>query len=161
MGRWRAHGAEEGGQSLVQVAHQRREDAAVGRAVPAQRRGDIADIGPYAHGTSAVERMGERDVGCQQPDAVMRKVEVAEGRRGEQEWVDRRAHVVAEAVDGQLGRPAAAARVVRRLVDVHGQAGTGQQHGGDESVRPGAHDEDVGLPHRRLTERASVPLRPR
>ena len=161
MGRRRPHGAEEGGQGLVQVAHQRREDAAVGRTVPAQRAGDVADIGPYAHGASAIERMGERDVGRQQPDAVMRKIEVAEGRRGEQEWVDRGADVVPEAVDGQLGRPAATSGLVRRLVDVDGQTGASQQHGGHQAVRPGAHDDGVGLPHRQLTERASAPLRPR
>ena len=108
----RSHGAQEGGEDLVQVAHERREDARVGRSVGAERGGDLVDTRSHAHGAPAVEGMGEGDGRGQEPDAVGGEVDVGEGRGGEQERVHGRADVVAEPGQRQLGGAAAPARLV-------------------------------------------------
>ena len=105
--------------------------------------------------------MGEGDRRGRQPHSVGGQVEGAEGGGGHQERVDRGADVVVEAGQGQLGRSAAASRLVRRLVDVDRQPGPGQDDRRDQTVGPGTHDDGVHPSHRFVTVPASSLLAPR
>ena len=79
------------------------------------------------------------------------QIEVAEGGGGQQQRVHRRADVVAEAGQRQLGGAAAASGLVGCLVDVDRQAGAGQDERGNQPVGAGTHDDGVRRPHRCVT----------
>ena len=73
------------------------------------------------------------------------QVERPHRRRGQAERMHRRAEVVHEPGQGQLFAAQAAARLVSSFEHEHPQTGLGERHGGDEPVRPRAHDNGVDL----------------
>ena len=90
--------------------------------------------------------MGEGDGRGQEPDPAGGEIDVPEGGRGEQQRVHRRADVVAEAGQRQLGGAAAASGLVGSLVDVDRQAGAGQEERSDQPVGTGTHDDGIRAP---------------
>ena len=91
-------------------------------------------------GRPVVERVRERG---RRFDPVDVEVERAEERRRDCERVNRRADVVPEAGECQLGGAGAAADGVLRLDDEDGASGLRQGDGGREPVRAGADDDRV------------------
>ena len=134
------------GRILSTSPHERREGAGVRRSVGREgggrRRRRCAPDGRRPARRRADGR--RRPAGCSSRTPRRGEVDVREGRGGEQERVHRRADVVTEAGKGELRGAAAPAGLVGRLVDVDGQAGTGQGEGGDQTVGPGADDDGVG-----------------
>jgi hypothetical protein len=76
-------------------------------------------------------------------DQVELEVERLEERRCRGERVDRRADVVAEAGECELGGARPAADGVTRLDDKDGPSRLGECDRGGEPVRPGADDDGV------------------
>ncbi len=104
----------------------------------------VAGHGPLEdHGPAAVERVGDRRVGVDQLDAAGREVDRPEERRGEGQRQDRRADVVAEPGQRQLGGPGPAAGRVGGLVDADRAPGTGQGDRRGQAVGPGADDDGI------------------
>jgi len=71
------------------------------------------------------------------------QVERGEERRGCDEWMDRRADVVAKPGQRQLGGARSAADRVLRLQDDNRPARLGERDRGGEAVRPCADDDGV------------------
>jgi hypothetical protein len=89
---------------------------------------------------AVVERMRERRGRLDQLDVEVERVEErGDGRKG----VDRRANVMAEARERQLGGACAASDRVARLEDEDRAAGLGEGDRGGEAVRPRADDDGV------------------
>ena len=108
------------------------------RPVRGGRDGPLEDGRP-----AAVERVGDRRVRVDELDAARREVDRGEERRGDRQRQDRRADVVAEPGEGQLGGPRPATGRRRGLVDADRAPGTGQGDGGGQAVRPGPDDDRV------------------
>ena len=72
-----------------------------------------------------------------------REIERAEERRFRDERMDRRAHVVTKAGQGQLRRPGPAADGLVALEEEHGPSRLRERHGCGEPVRPSADDDGV------------------
>ena len=141
------HGAQRGqyvGQDQPGVADQRAEQPPVGGGVSAETARGFLDRTGQRGRLPAVERMGERDLGCAQRDPVRGQAGAAEewGRGGQR--VHRRADVVLETGQGQFRGPAAAARGTRAFDDPHRQAGPGHGQRRGQAVRPGADHDHIG-----------------
>ena len=125
------------------VANERRHQARVtGRILP-ERRPGRRDRALEHRSRSVVERMSERRRRPDPLDAVLRERQRREERRGDGEWMDRRAHVVLEPRRGQLGGAHAAADRLRALDDAHRHALARERDRRGQSVRARADDDRV------------------
>ena len=110
---------------------------------------------PLEHGHRAVvERVRQRGRGVDQLQPVLGQRQPAQEGRRQRQRVDRRADVVHEAGQGQLGRSGTAADRRRGLDDPHRQPLSCQRDRGGESIRPRAH-------HDRIAGAAEVVMLPR
>ena len=128
---------------VVPALGDRADPAPVGLGVRPEAVGGLVHR-PVEHpGPSAVERVGEGELGLEpaQPVALERQLRQV-GRAG-RERVDGRADVVAEPGQGQLGRAGATADRVPALDDQHGTAGRGQGDRGRQAVGPRSDDDGV------------------
>ena len=114
-----------------------------GPAVLAQALHRVVDR-PVEHaGAAIVERVHEGDVGMDQLEAVSPEVGRLEERRHRGQRVDRRAHVVDEARQGERRAAGPATDGVGALEDEHGTARRRARDRGGQPVRTGAHHDDV------------------
>ena len=124
------------------VARERREQSAGTRPRRARGRPPSASTRALEHRRRpVVERVGERRVRVDRLEPVRGERERAQERRRERERMDRRAGVVDEAREGQLGRAAAAADRVRRLEHRDRAPGAGEGDRRRQAVRPGPDDD--------------------
>ena len=151
MGGHVAHGAQEGWQDLVEVAHEGPEEPGVRPAVRAQGTGRVGNVGSDGHGARPSEGMGEGEGRREQADPVGGEIDVAEGGRGQKERVHRGADVVEVPREGQGCGAAAATGLVGRFPDVDRQAAAGQGQRGNQPIGASAHHDGIGAPHRRIT----------
>ena len=129
------------------IAGERREEPPPARLVLAEpAHGRVRRALEQGRG-SVVERVRERRRRLDPLEAVLRERQRAEERRRDAERVDRRADVVDESRQRQLGRARAAAHGVGRLEHAHRDPGPRQHDRRRQPVRPGADDDRVR--HRR------------
>ena len=149
MGGHVAHGAQKGGQDLVQVPDEGREELGVGAPVRSRAHGPRPRR-PARRDTARVPPRGwaKATGGVSSRTPWADEIDVPEGGRGQQQRVHRRADVVAEAGQRQRGGAAAASGLVGCLVDVDRQAGAGQEERGDQPVGARTHDDGIRRPHR-------------
>ena len=115
----------------------------VGLAVVTQRRNGVGEGRMQHHRRAVVEWVGE---GCGRVDelqTVLRQGQRSKERRADRHRMHRRAHVVHEAGQRQLGAAGAATDRVARLLDEHRQAGLRERDRSREPVRPGPHHHRV------------------
>ena len=139
-----AHRAQDVGHDAVQPVHQGPHQVPVGRGVPAEVRGRLADVPVQRGGPPTAERMGEGHLGLAQHDPEAGQVERAEEGRGHQRRVHRRAHVVTEAVEGERLRAGPAPDGGLPLEDLHPEAGPGQGQRGGQAVGSRADHDGIG-----------------
>ena len=115
-----------------------------GPAVLAQARHRVVER-PVEHpGAAVVERVDEGDLRVDQLEAVALEVGRLEERRHRGQGVDRRAHVVEEARQGELRGAGPAADGVGAFEDEHRAARLRARDGGGQPVGTGSHDHDIG-----------------
>ncbi len=135
--------AEQVLEQRLRVGDERREQPPPPGVVVAEtgrgsfRRALEQDRGPV------VERVRERRGRLDPLDAVLRERQRAKERRRDPERVDRRADVVDEARQRQLGRPRASANRVGGLEDAYSDTGPRQHDRRGEPVRPGTDHDRV------------------
>ena len=124
------------------VLDERREQASVGAAVPAERARRVLQRARRGGGPSAVKRMGERDRGASQrhPSGWV----LAEERRRGEEGMNRGAEVVPEARQRELLGAAPAPRRLRPLVNRDFQPRARERQRGGEPVGARANNDRVG-----------------
>ena len=138
---------EESGEHLVDVSHQRPEEAAVRCPVVAQARRSLVYGRHNRTRTPSVERVGEGHLGREQLDASCRQADTSKERRGRHQRVDRRANVMVKAWERQFGRAAPSARGRFSFVDLDRKTGASQSQRGGQPVRARADDDSVERGH--------------
>ena len=142
-----AQRAEQVGQVLP-VPDGRAQQAAVGLGIAPESGCGLRDGAVEGDGRPVVERVRERDLGVREGEAVGGQRQRAQEGGRQRERVDRRAHVVPESRQRQLGRPRPAADRLRRLQHAHRAAGLCERDRGGQAVRAGAdHDGVAGFRH--------------
>ena len=125
---------KESGEHLVDVSHQRPEEAAVRcRRRPSSPQSRLRKAQPQ---TPPVERVGEGHLGCEQLDASCRQADTPKEGRGRHQRVDRRANVIVKAWERRFGRAAASARSRFSFVDLDRKTGASQGRRGGQPVGP-------------------------
>jgi hypothetical protein len=108
--------------------------------VCAQLRRSLLERAPCEHGRSVVERVRDRRGRLDQIELELQR---AEKRGGRDRRVDRRADVVAETGERQLGCACPAADRLPGFDDADGAPGLSERDRGGEAVRPGPDDDRV------------------
>ncbi len=119
--------------NLTPRLDQRADQSPVRELVAAEPRRRCQQAVLEQDGRPIVERMGRRRTRLDPLDV---ELERPEERRSQTERVDRRADVVDESRQRQLGRPQAAAELLRGFVNLDLQAGSSQRDRRRETVRP-------------------------
>ena len=140
---------------LVPVRDERRDEPAIGSAVGAEPL-DGALEGSLQHdGGAVVERVRHRRIGLDPLEALPRKVERAQERRGRAHRMERRADVVSEPRKRQLGGAAAPADGLVRFVDDDASSASRELDRCAEPVGSGADDDGVSHATSPLSARCS------
>ncbi len=130
----------------VLVAGERAQQRAPGRPVGAEAVGGPLHVPPGDRGGGVVERLRVGGLGGDRAHAAGGEVELREEGAGEREGVHRGAEVVDDAGrEAQVEGARPAADRLLRLEDMDRETGPGQGDRGRETVRAGAHDDDVRL----------------
>ena len=146
---------------VVRAADERAEGPAPGPPIlvaePSGGRGD----GSFEDcGRSAVQGMGERRIGLDQLDPAGGQVDRPEERRGDGQWQDGRADVVAEPRQCQLCGPRPAARRPGCLVDMNRAPRTGDRDRRRQAVRTGPDHDRVDRASPAIRAAPELPHRP-
>ncbi len=128
---------------LVVLLRERPHEPPVAPCVNPERGGRVGDGADEQRGAPVVERVRESRRRLDPLDAVLLERHRAQERRGDGERMDRRADVVDEARQRQLGRPAAAAERFLGLQHPHRQPGPGEMDCRGEAVRPRPDDNRI------------------
>ena len=118
----------------------------------AERIDRAIEVAPGDARAATVERVRVRHLGNDPVDPV-EEPELPEHRGGERRRMHRRAHVVPEPRQRQLGRAHPAADGRRALEHAHSEPGARGEYRGDEPVGPAPDDRDV--------DRHAIRIRPR
>ena len=135
------------GQEAMRIAEERSDQAPVRARVAGQLGHGLVDREAQEDRRLAVERVGHRGARPEPGEAVLRQRQAAEPGRQDPERVHRRAHVVQEAGQRELGRAAAATRLVGRLQHQDRGAGLRQVDRRRQPVGTGADDHRVRIAH--------------
>ena len=140
---WDAQGAEQVLEQHVPVVDERLQQRAIGIAVGSEALGRLVHGAMQRHCRAVVERMGDRDLGMGELEPVLPQRQATQERRGEREGVDRRADVVPESGQRELGAAQAAADLVRGLEHEHGAPCLGERDRSRQAIGARAHDDRV------------------
>jgi hypothetical protein len=140
-------GAQHVGREPLPLPEERSHQPLIGAAVPAQRGGGFPGRASQHRRRPVRERVGQGDRRLHpvQPETIQR--EPAEHRRANPERVHRRADVVGEPRDRELGGARAAAYLGGGLEDAHCEPRPGQRDGCGEPVWPGTDNHRIEAGH--------------